>query len=71
MSDEKLIEKEMADGKKVKILGETYEPGMPTAPDRWEDKLRNRAEIMKYLSGCERYFYGKEGYGSEKRKNPA
>lgn len=65
------IEKECWDGSKVEILGETYEPGMPKEADRWQGKLRDRQEMMKYLTQCERYFYGKEGYGSEKRKNPA
>jgi len=68
---DQLIEKENWQGKKEKILGETYEPGMPSAPDRWQDKLRTREEMLKYLKQGERYFYSKEWFGSEKRKNPA
>jgi hypothetical protein len=57
----------------VEILGATYEPGTPQGEDqgRWRQKFDSREERLKYLQNGERYFYGKEGYGSEKRKNPA
>ena len=57
----------------VELLQETYEAGQPQGAEagRWRQKLGNRAERLKYLQNGERYFYGKEGYGSEKRKNPA
>lgn len=71
MAEQPMIETTNWEGKKVKVLGETFEPGMPSQPDRWENKLRNREEMLKYIVSCERYFYGKEGFGSEKRKNPA
>lgn len=64
-------ERESFDGKKVKILGETYEEGKPETPDLWENKLKDRKDILKYLETGERYWFGKEPYGSEKRKTPA
>jgi hypothetical protein len=66
-----LIEKEAFDGSKVKILGETYEPGKPEQPGIWRNKFQNRDEMLKYLSYGERYWSEGEGYGSEKRKTPA
>lgn len=68
---EKFIEKERFDGKKVKILGETYEPGMPVEKIQWRNKLRSRQEMINYIKTGERYWYSDEWYGSEKRKNPA
>ena len=55
------------------VLGETFEPGKPQNKDdgRWRQKLNSRAEELKYLQTGERYWYGKEWAGSEKRKNPA
>jgi hypothetical protein len=55
------------------VLGETYEPGKPQGKDdgRWRQKLGSRAEEMKYLETAERYWYGKDWPGSEKRKKPA
>ena len=69
--EEKLIEKEGFDGKKVKILGGNYEPGMPNETIQWRKKLGSRQEMLMYLKTGERYWYSDEGYGSEKRKNPA
>ncbi len=58
---------------KVEILGATYEAGKPEGEElgRWRQKLADRAEKLKYLQTGERYWYGKDWYGSEKRKNPA
>jgi hypothetical protein len=58
---------------KVEVLGPTYEPGHPESKTegRWRQKLGSRKEKLKYLQTAERYWYAKEGYGSEKRKNPA
>jgi hypothetical protein len=55
------------------VLGATFEEGKPEgqACGIWRYKLRNRAERLKYLETGERYWYSKEWYGSEKRKNPA
>lgn len=57
----------------VELLGATYEPGKPEGEQmgRRRQKFSSREERLKYLQNGERYFYGKEGYGSEKRKNPA
>ena len=68
------INKKKAPGREeVEVLGATFEKGKPEGEDagRWRQKLEDRAEKMKYLEYGERYWYGKEWYGSEKRKNPA
>jgi hypothetical protein len=68
------IEEKSAPGRnKVKVLGATFEKGKPKgeAAGRWRQKLRNRDEKLKYLESGERYWYSKEWFGSEKRKNPA
>ena len=59
--------------KEVEVLGATYEDGMPEGEDvgKWRQKLSSREDMLKYLENGERYWYGKEEYGSEKRKNPA
>jgi len=58
---------------KVEVLGATYEKGKPKGEEmgRWRQKLGNRAEKLKYLRAAERYWYGKDWFGSEKRKTPA
>ncbi len=58
---------------KVEMLGETYESGKPEGEElgKWRQKLMDREEKIKYLQAGERYWYGKDWYGSEKRKNPA
>ena len=68
------VEKKSAPGRKeVEVLGATFEEGKPEGEDvgKWRQKLDNREERLKYLQSGERYFYGKEWFGSEKRKNPA
>ena len=57
----------------VELLEATFEDGKPEGEDagRWRQKLDTRAEKLKYLENGERYWYGKDWYGSEKRKNPA
>jgi hypothetical protein len=57
----------------VELLGSTYESGTPHGEKdgKWRQKFENRAERLKYLQTGERYFYAKEGFGSEKRKNPS
>ena len=68
------IEKVKAPGRdQVELLKETYEAGSPKGeePGKWRQKLSSRAEKLRYLQNGERYFYSKEWYGSEKRKNPA
>ena len=55
-----------------KLIGtETYEPGIPSGAYNWRAKLKNRNDMLKYLQNGERYWYGKDWYGSEKRRTPA
>jgi len=68
------IDKVKAPGRdQVELLGETFEKGQPEGETagKWRQKLDSREEKLKYLQNGERYFYGKDGYGSEKRKKPA
>ena len=68
------IDKKRAPGREeVEVLGATFEEGKPEgeALGKWRQKLVSRQEKLKYLQTAERYWYGKEWYGSEKRKNPA
>ena len=71
--DYKIEKKEAPGWGEVEVLGETFEDGRPEGEDagRWRQKLDSRAEKLKYLQEGERYWYGEEGFGSEKRKNPA
>ncbi len=68
------IDKKPAPGREeVEVLGPTFEEGKPEGEGlgKWRQKLASRDEKLKYLQTGERYWYGKEWYGSEKRKNPA
>ena len=68
------VEKKKAPGREeVEVLGPTFEEGKPedTELGKWRQKLDSREEKLKYLETGERYWYGKDWYGSEKRKNPA
>jgi hypothetical protein len=68
------IKEKSASGRdKVEVLGATYEKGKPEGEElgKWRQKLRDREEKLKYLQTGERYWYGKDWYGSEKRKTPA
>jgi hypothetical protein len=68
------VEKKKAPGREeVEVLGATFEKGKPEGEDlgKWRQKLENRQERLRYLQTGERYWYGKEWYGSEKRKKPA
>ena len=68
------VEKKKAPGREeVEVLGATFEEGIPSGEElgKWRQKLDNREEKLKYLQSGERYWYGEESYGSEKRKNPA
>jgi hypothetical protein len=55
----------------VEVLGATFEEGTPESPDCWREKLRDRKEMLAFLKTADRYWVVKEGFGSEKRKNPA
>ena len=68
------IEKKSAPGREgVEVLGATFEEGKPEGEEmgKWRQKLESREEKLRYLESGERYWYGKDWYGSEKRKNPA
>ena len=73
MEEYKVEEKSAPNRDKVEVLGETYEKGKPEGEEmgRWRQKLGERAEKLKYLSTAERYWYGEDWFGSEKRKTPA
>lgn len=58
-------------GDKVQVIGPNYVEGRPEQITRWEDKLRDRKQRLAYLMTADRYWYAPEGFGSEKRKNPA
>jgi hypothetical protein len=68
---DKLEEKVSFDGKKVKVLGPTFDEGKPETPINWRQKLRNREEMLAYLKTGERYWFSEEWFGSEKRKTKA
>ncbi|MBI2850095.1 MAG: hypothetical protein HYX80_03520 [Chloroflexi bacterium] len=74
MVNKNKVEMKSAPGRdKVEVLGETFEPGKPEGEEmgKWRQKLESRQEKLKYLETGERYYYSKDWYGSEKRKNPA
>ncbi len=58
---------------KVEVLGATFEKGKPESEElgKWRYKLENRKDKLRYLETGERYWYGKDWYGSERRKTPA
>ncbi|MCK4368201.1 MAG: hypothetical protein KAV68_00815 [Dehalococcoidales bacterium] len=59
--------------KEVEVLGETFEKGRPEGEELggWRQKLESREEKLRYLQTGERYWFDKDWYGSERRKNPA
>ena len=69
----KVEEKSTPGREEVEVLGATFEEGKPEGEElgKWRQKLGSRDEKLKYLQTGERYWYGKEWYGSEKRKTPA
>jgi hypothetical protein len=64
-------EKENFEGKKVKVLGPTYDAGKPEGPADWKEKLQGRDNRLGYLRTALRYWYSKDWFGSEKRKQEA
>jgi hypothetical protein len=77
MPTDKYEEKERFDGQKVKILLPTYAAGTDDDRYQWRKNINSvnigeaASPVKKYLTTAERYFYSKEWFGSEKRKNPA
>ncbi len=64
-------EKEDFSGKKVKVLGSTFEDGKPDQSGDWREKLVTRDERLGFIRTAMRYWYNKDWYGSEKRKQEA
>lgn len=64
-------EKEDFEGKKVRVLGPTFEEGRPEGGQDWRGKLMTRDERLAFLRSALRYWYNKDWYGSEKRKQEA
>ncbi|MGD0231850.1 MAG: hypothetical protein ABSC19_16100 [Syntrophorhabdales bacterium] len=71
MADYTYEEKEDFEGKKVKVLGPTYEPGKPVGRADWTEKLEGPEVRLGYLKTALRYWYSKDWFGSEKRKQEA
>jgi len=71
VADDQMEEKVSFDGKKVKVLGPTFEEGKPETPIKWRQKMRSREEMLAYLKTGERYWFSEEWFGSEKRKTKA
>jgi hypothetical protein len=77
MAGDKYEEKERFDGQKVQILMPTYGPSPDEDRQVWRKNItavnvgEESKPIIRYLISAERYFCAKEGFGSEKRKNPA
>ncbi|MFC1984106.1 hypothetical protein ACFLVO_03750 [Chloroflexota bacterium] len=68
------VEKKSTQGREeVEVLGVTFEKGKPEGEElgKWRQKLVSRQDKLKYLQSGERYWYGQDWYGSEKRKYPA
>lgn len=71
MSEYTYEEKENFEGKKVKVLGPTYEEGKPDGQADWKEKLGSPELMAGYLRTALRYWYSKDWFGSEKRKQEA
>jgi hypothetical protein len=71
MADYNYEEKEDFSGKKVRVLGTTYEPGEASGKDDWTNKLGSVDERLGYLKTALRYWYSNDWFGSEKRKQEA
>ncbi|MDD3845375.1 MAG: hypothetical protein PHC90_03340 [Syntrophorhabdaceae bacterium] len=64
-------EKEDNAGRKVRVLGATFEEGKPDGRGDWREKLATRDERLGYIRSAMRYWYSADWYGSEKRKQEA
>lgn len=71
MADYTYEEKEDFEGKKVKVLGPTYDAGKPEGSADWTEKLQTDNDRMNYLKSALRYWYSTDWFGSEKRKQEA
>jgi len=68
---DKATQKTNLEGEAVEVLDLNCEPGKPDAPLQWRNKLRTRKEMLEYLKTGERYWFGDDGFGSERRKTKA
>ena len=71
--DYKHVDKKDYSGKNVKVLDETYEPGLPDTigcgkDPGWRANLTSKELKLNYLKTGERYWYSDEWFGSEMRK---
>ncbi len=68
-----VIEKDLFDGSKVNILGETCEEGQPETKQsyNWRKNIVGRDKQIRFIQTGLHYWYAEEGFGSEKRKTPA
>lgn len=77
MASDKFEERERFDGQKVKILLPQYAQGSEEDSYQWRKNINivnvgeEKDPVKRYLTTAERYFYSKDWFGSEKRKNPA
>jgi hypothetical protein len=71
MADYVYEEKENFEGKKVKVLGPTYDAGKPAERSDWTEKLTTGTDRLQYLRTALRYWYSTDWFGSEKRKQEA
>jgi hypothetical protein len=71
MADYVYEEKEDFRGRKVKVLGPTYDTGKPEGSADWKEKLQTGDDRMNYLRTALRYWYSTDWFGSERRKQEA
>ena len=71
MADYTYEEKEDFEGKKVKVLGPTYDAGQARRQGDWTEKLQTERRPAGYLKSALRYWYSTDWFGSEKRKQEA
>jgi len=64
-------EKEDFSGKKVRVLGPTFEEGKPDQSGNWREKLSSRDERLGFIRSAMRYWYNNDWYGSATRKQEA
>ena len=71
MIDNQHDEKENLNREKVKTSVADIEESRPEDGQDWKAKLATREEKLRYIKTALRYWYSKDWYGSEKRKQKA
>ena len=71
MADYTYEEKDGFDGKKVRVLGPDLRSGQARRVGRLERKLQTSDDRLAYLRTALRYWYSKDWFGSERRKQEA